>query len=444
MTDDETSDTGAPGEPQAAESPFGNFRRRTLETFASLLFGTLVAGLYAILTARALGPSGKGLVTVLLLLPALAALVLSGPIELANQYFGARQPETRHRLLTNSLVVSGIGGVAAALILLLVGAVGTRFGGSWLELVLTVVTIPLVTAARLVAGLILSTGRTLTYNLLTPLGQTLLLVFTAGAFLIWSSSALTVISANALAQAIAFVAVIAVARISPSRPSGRLLAECVRYGVFGFSANLVQFLNFRLDFFLLSALRSSASVGIYSIATTLAELIGRIASSAATILLPRVASGAPGGVAFTTRVARVVLLATIAAALALAAVGSFLITLFFGDAFSGAYTPLLVLLPGMAALALATILATDLAGRGAPAVLLYGSLIGLVLTCVLNPILIPLYGATGAALTSTIAYTASTVFVAVVFGRRHGTRLWDVLVPRRGDFRARAAVGPPA
>src|SRR5262245_52346641 len=104
MTDDETSDTEAPGEPQAAETPFGNFRRRTLETFASLLFGTLVAGLYAILTARALGPSGKGLVTVLLLLPALAALVLSGPIELANQYFGARQPETRHRLLTNSLV----------------------------------------------------------------------------------------------------------------------------------------------------------------------------------------------------------------------------------------------------------------------------------------------------------------------------------------------------
>jgi O-antigen/teichoic acid export membrane protein len=279
---------------------------------------------------------------------------------------------------------------------------------------------------------------------LTPLGPTLLLLFTAGAFLIWGSSALIVISANAISQVLAFLATMGLTGIAPGRPSARLLTRCVRYGVFGFSANLVQFLNFRLDFFLLSALRSSASVGIYSIATTLAELVGRIASSAATILLPRVASGAPGGVAFTTRVARVVLLVTIAAALALAAVGSFLITLFFGDSFSGAYTPLLVLLPGMAALALATVLATDLAGRGAPAVLLYGSLIGLVLTCVLNPILIPIYGATGAALTSTVAYTASTAFVAVVFGRRHGTRLSDVLVPRRGDFRARAAVGPPA
>ena len=84
----------------------------------------------------------------LLLLPALATLVLSGPIELATQYFGAREPETRHGLLTNSLVVSGIGGIAAALALLLVGAVGTRFGGTWLELVLTVATIPLV--ARIV------------------------------------------------------------------------------------------------------------------------------------------------------------------------------------------------------------------------------------------------------------------------------------------------------
>ena len=252
------------------------------------------------------------------------------------------------------------------------------------------------------------------------------------------------VAANAVAQGIAFVVALGLVRIAPGRPSAELLRQSVRYGVFGFSANLVHFLNLRLDFFLLSVIRNPAAVGVYSVAVTMAELLGRIPTAAATILLPRVASGAPGGVAFTTRVARIVLLASIAGGLVLAAAGSFLITLFFGDDFSGAYTPLLRLLPGTVALALANVLASDLAGRGAPAILLYGSLIGLALTVVLDLTLSPAYGASGAALASTISYVVATIFIAVVFARRHGMRAGELLVPRREDFRLRAAVEPPA
>lgn len=441
MTEDARSDRATPAE---TETPFGGFRRRTLETFASLVLATLVSAAYAILTARALGPGGKGVVTVLLLLPAVASILLAGTLELANAYFGASQPDTRRRLLGNSLVVSALGGSAAFALVLFIGAVATRFGGTWLELVLAAATIPLISATRLVAVLILSTGRTGTYNLLTPLGQVLLLALTAAAFVVWGSSPLAVVAANGVAQGFAFVVALGVVRIAPGRPSGELLRQCVRYGVFGFSANLVHFLNLRLDFFLLSVIRSPAAVGVYSVAVTMAELLGRIPAAASTILLPRVASGAPGGVAFTTRVARIVLLASIAGGLVLAAVGSFLITLFFGDDFSGAYTPLLLLLPGTVALALANVLTSDLAGRGAPAILLYGSLIGLALTVVLDLLLIPAYGASGAALASTISYVVATIFIVVVFSRRHRMRAGELLVPRRADFRLRAAVEPPA
>ena len=328
MTEDGRSDRATPAE---AETPFGGFRRRTLETFASLVLATLVSAAYAILTARALGPGGKGVVTVLLLLPAVASILLAGTLELANAYYGASRPETRRRLLGNSLVVSALGGAAAFLLVLLVGAVATRFGGTWLELVLAAATIPLVSATRLVAVLILSTGRTGTYNLLTPLGQVLLLGLTLVAFAVWGSSPLAVVGANAIAQVLAFAVALGAVRIAPALPSGDLLRQCVRYGIFGFSANLVHFLNLRLDFFLVSVIRSPAAVGVYSVAVTIAELLGRIPTAAATILLPRVASGAPGGVDFTTRVARIVLLATTAGGLVLAAVGSYLITFFFGQ-----------------------------------------------------------------------------------------------------------------
>jgi stage V sporulation protein B len=421
--------------------PFERFARRASETFASLVVLTLVSAAFAVLTARVLGPSAKGVVTVLLLIPGIGALVIGGALELANTYFGASRPSVRGELLANSIVVSAAGGAAVALALAGLGVSGHRFGGSWLELVLVAASVPLVAASRLASLLILASGRTRAFNVLGPLGQTLLLVLTAVGFAVFGAHGLAVVAAYAVAQPVVLAAVLAVAQIRPARPSWPLFVEGFRYGVYGFSANLVQVLNLRLDFFLLSALRSSSAVGIYSVATTMAELLGKVPAAASTILLPRIASGAPGGHAFTARVARVVLALTLVGGVALAAFSGFAIRLLFGDAFSGAFTPLLLLLPGTALLAVASVLTSDLAGRGAPRVLLYGALIGLVVTVGGNAALIPAYGASGAALASTIAYAAGTAFVVALFARRFGTRLADLFVPRRADFRA--SVAPP-
>src|SRR5438445_65652 len=99
------------------EPPFARFGRRAMQTFASLASMTVLTAVYGIIVARALGPQGKGVQSVLFLIPSIAALVLSNALVLANTYFGAKRPSVSGSLLANSLLFSMIGGVAASVVL---------------------------------------------------------------------------------------------------------------------------------------------------------------------------------------------------------------------------------------------------------------------------------------------------------------------------------------
>ena len=93
-----------------------------------------------------------------------------------------------------------------------------------------------------------------------------------------------------------------------------------------------------------------------------------------------------------------------------------MIPLLFGDAFRGAVRPLVLLLPGVVAYAPVTILVVYLTVRRArPRLSLYVSLIGLVVTAAMSIVLIPSYGASGAAIASAIGYAAGGIAAWMFF-----------------------------
>ena len=95
------------------------------------------------------------------------------------------------------------------------------------------------------------------------------------------------------------------------------------------------------------------------------------------------------------------------ARLAFFAIAPFVIPWVFGDEFKGAVRPLVLLMPGVVAYAPVTILVVYLTVRRArPRLSLYVSLIGLVVTAATSVVLIPPYGASGAAVASAIGYAA--------------------------------------
>jgi O-antigen/teichoic acid export membrane protein len=108
--------------------------------------------------------------------------------------------------------------------------------------------------------------------------------------------------------------------------------------------------------------------------------------------------------------------------------------LIFGAAFRPSVTPLLWLLPGIVAFSVANVIASYFAGIGKPRLNFYVALAGLAVTVLFDLLLIPALGIAGAAIASTLSYSASTAVIIWLFVRESSLPVRRVLVPTRADF----------
>jgi len=106
----------------------------------------------------------------------------------------------------------------------------------------------------------------------------------------------------------------------------------------------------------------------------------------------------------------------------------------YGEAFSGAVDLGLILLPGVALLGIAGVLAATIVGHGKPAYPLYVAIVTTPLTIVLYATLIPALDANGAALASTISYTMSFLLLCWFYRRTTRRRVLPLLVPTRSEL----------
>jgi O-antigen/teichoic acid export membrane protein len=87
--------------------------------------------------------------------------------------------------------------------------------------------------------------------------------------------------------------------------------------------NLTQFLNYRLDLFILGVLAGYAAVGRYTLAVSLGQLIWLLSTSAASVLLPKIAASSDGSgdanqaIQNTNRLNRLIFTASVISALCL-------------------------------------------------------------------------------------------------------------------------------
>ncbi|MEK7220578.1 MAG: hypothetical protein AAB253_05220, partial [candidate division NC10 bacterium] len=77
------------------------------------------------------------------------------------------------------------------------------------------------------------------------------------------------------------------------KPEWGALSDQVRLGVPGQAGNVLQYLNYRLDQFLVRAIRPRAEVGVYSVAVGLSESVWWISIAVSLALLPRKPSMEP-------------------------------------------------------------------------------------------------------------------------------------------------------
>jgi O-antigen/teichoic acid export membrane protein len=377
----------------------------------------------AAITARWLGPAGKGQLALALLIPGMLQLFLSFGMTGANVYFTGSRKLAIAELTSNSVTFALIGALVGCLIVLfavaghllpvIVPGVPSGF------VLLGMIALPLGLLYSNFSAVLQGLRRITTLNVLNVLQKALaipLLVL----LVIWLKRGVSGAIVATLAASFCILAgtVWCLRREDVSfRPrwNRQVVGPTLNYGLKGYVGNMLQFFNYRLDTLIVNAFIGPAGVGIYGASVTLAELLWQLPNSVGFVIFPKAAGTAHKDMnRFTPRVFWIVLTISIAGAAALALFGRFAIHIIYSDTFMGAYTPLLALLPGVVLLGAGKVLTNDIAGRGYPH---YNSIVaGLTLgvTIALDFVLIPRMGVLGAALASTAAYSMTFV-LSVVF-----------------------------
>ena len=213
-----------------------------------------------------------------------------------------------------------------------------------------------------------------------------------------------------------------------SRPSLEMARRIYTFGTRGQLGSLLSLLNLRLDFVFVAAIAGPAALGIYAVASKYAEVLRLVPIAANWVLYPRFArSEAAVAKASSRRLIPRALAVTAMTAVPLALAGGTVVPTLFGRTFDGAVVPAQILLIGLAAEGAAGVVTAFLYGRGRPGLNSLAAAMGLVVTLILDVILIPRLGATGAAIASSAAYLTTTLTLLAWY--RHVTRSTELKPP---------------
>ena len=213
------------------------------------------------------------------------------------------------------------------------------------------------------------------------------------------------------------------------------LKEMLHYGAFLQLSMLVSTLNKRLSLYLLKTNCDERSLGVYASGTQVTEGVNIVGQSIGLVAFSALSNteNKQRASQLTLRFIKLSILLTFTALLVIC----LLPTRFFEWVFSGEFSDIrpviLLMAPGIVFFSAHTVLANYFSGTGKPRYNLYASLIGLSVTIVSAFVLIPWLGIRGAAITTTLTYTALFVYQWIVFHKHTGCRIIQ-LIPNRQDW----------
>ena len=266
---------------------------------------------------------------------------------------------------------------------------------------------------------------------------------------LWAVGAVSVVLA-ALAWAIAhlvrasWVLRRSVAVAGLARPSIPLLLESLAFGIRAWTGTLARFLNFRADQLLMGFIATESTLGVYAVAVNASEVLLYLPSTTALALLPVVSRSDPGARAeLVLRGFRSAGLITLGGMILALLLGPALLPVVFGAEFDASVTPFLLLLPGALGFVAMAVFSSGLTASELPGRSSLGPVVSLVIGLTLACLLIPAYGASGAAAAASIAFLAGGA-VSTALYRRRAPFDWSLLVlPRRGDLDVLLALARP-
>jgi O-antigen/teichoic acid export membrane protein len=389
----------------------------TAITSGVIMAAGVVTGL---LSARALGPGGRGELTTVTIWAATALYAGSFGLAEATAYFAGARRDSASSVLVTAQVLA----LAIAVPLMVV---------AWLALpwVLNQQTAAVRTEARLYALFFLAPGLSslCASSWLQGTGRVMELNIARAAVHVVSALLIGILTLTGIASVRLFLAAMLAGNLATWLIA--LRASYVRRdaSLHGWQPELVRPMlsygskvqfgtwsaaaNVRLDQLMLSTFAVSASLGLYVVGVSYATLVATLPTIAGIVMLPRLIRDCAigdGGRTLASWYRRVFWL-TLGMGCVLWAAASYTLPVLFGSDFTGSVSLQILLIPAACILGMNQLLATGFRGHGQPGIASRGEVVGLLVTVPLLAALLPRYGIYGAAITSLCAYTAVSAYL---------------------------------
>lgn len=427
-----------------------NLVSNILTTLSARIVVLALALISSIVLARTLGPEGRGLFALVMLLPEIAGSLALLGFEQAYTVYAGLLPAHRRALIWQSIAIAGAAGSVIAGVgayYLAVGAPGfpsLLHGPLWLYLVpLSIVPGQLI--IQYWQAILRGMDRIFLLNVIEVGTKATALVLIL-AFVVWLR--LGVAGAVWVEFVAALGAVFLMAMVlrytgAWGRPcfDRSLLKVTTRFAVPAHCGTVASYLNYRIDQLIIAAWLPTEQLGFYVLAVGLAERLWMPTSAVATALLPHLANSRKRDPALAATVARHVILWTGAVCLLVFVLAGVIVDVLYSPAFAPAIAPLRWLLPGIFTLSVGKVLVAEMFAREKVRYTIWTSGAAALVNVIGNVALVPRMGISGAALASTISYTFLSLVGTWYYLSETGLP-WTVLLPRRSDLLAYRALWP--
>jgi len=397
-----------------------------------------------LIIARALGTAGRAQYALPLNLATMVWVAIHLSLESAiARMLGRREVafEVITRICLEAAVALGVAGLVITEVLGLALRSSALANAGEVTIALAAVSIPFMIFAQFATALLLRRGKATIYGRLQGVSALLQLVLLVGLSASARLSPATTLAVNlgiqALIALIMFVALtreVDVKAVVASPPGGMRL-RVYGTGISLHVSSIALYLNLRVDLFLVGVLLGARRAGLYSLSTTLAELV-LVATWTLSLAALRDQTDLPQGdaVSYTLEYVRQSLGMATVFVLILIAASYPLVTLAYGPAWRGSVLPLVILAAGAVGLVIEGPVRGILFRIARPLTISVFSAIAMVLNLVLNLVLVPRLGIDGAALASLVSYWIAGLMMLGLLSRyTRGSVLVVFSRPRRDD-----------
>lgn len=214
-----------------------------------------------------------------------------------------------------------------------------------------------------------------------------------------------------------------------------VVGRMLRFGVKSHVQTLAATWHLRIDQMLVAYLLDPGQVGLYAVAVNLTNLLLRLPDAFGTVLFPRLAAASgEAGEEVTALACRGTFAILVAGAVVYVLAGPTVLGILYGDRFAGSVAPMLALLPGIVLMGHYLLLSRYFTSRARQEVNIAAAVTALAVNVGANLVLIPRLGIVGAAISSVGSYGLAAVVLMVAFVRDSGRPLAALLVPRASDL----------